>query len=311
MGIDMRILVTGGSGLLGRYLDRVMDAEFTWNTTKQSWTHHRMDVRDKDGIAYIFAKIRPDVVVHMAATGDVDWCEQNYTLAEDIVVGGTMNIRQACREYASKLVYISSNAVFSGDDPPYAPDAERKPVNRYGTFRARAEDVVARYGHDWLIVRPFLLYGWEPKGARGNWASRLVRMLGRGETPSLVGDRYWQPSYAGHVAQALFDLIMEKATGFWHVMGCDRVTLHEFGLLVTDWFGFDSERIRPISSDGLPISIAPRPVDTSYNEEAKNTIVLPGVNEGLIKMRSEECGHHCAVIAPFGWVPEAGCPVHD
>ena len=304
-----RILVTGGSGLMGRYLDRIMDAEFTWYTAKQPWTRHHMGVGDRDEIARVFAKVKPTHVVHMASVGDVDWCERNYGHAEKVIVRGTTNVLMEAREYGAKFVYVSTNAVFGGDDPPYAPDSERRPVNRYGAFRRRAEDIVAGYGHGWAVVRLFLLYGWQPRGARDNWATRLIGMLGRKKRPSLVDDRWWQPTYAGHAAQALASLI--DSTGMWHVMGGDRVTLFQFGEAVAGVFGFGADAVDAVHTGDLPTVLAPRPVDTSYDTAAGSTFVVPGIRAGLASMLAEPCGHKCGIVEGLGWVPEAGCPVHD
>jgi len=304
-----RILVTGGSGLLGRYLGRIMDAEFTWYTAKQPWTRHHMSVSDRDEIARVFAKVKPTHVVHMASVGDVDWCENNYGHAEKVIVRGTTNVLAEAKEYGAKFVYVSTNAVFGGDDPPYAPDSARRPVNRYGVFRKRAEDIVTGYGREWAVVRLFLLYGWEPRGARGNWATKLIRALSRKERPNLVDDRWWQPTYAGHAAKALLDLLDEE--GFWHVMGEDRITLCGFGEEVAKTFGHSSQNIKSILTDELPPGVAPRPVDTSYDPDAANTVVTPGIEAGLNDMLDEPCGHKCGIVERLGWVPEAGCPVHD
>ncbi len=306
-----KTLIIGGSNLLGRYLARRLSCASTWHSCHQPWCQYQMDVRDIRDVRAVFGRVKPEAVIMLAAVGDVDWVQNNYLEAKEVNLDGLRNVLSVAAEYGSYFLYISSNAVFGGDNPPYSPRSERNPVNAYGSQRKTAEDMVSRYQRSWCVVRLFLLYGWHPRGARGNWATTVIDCLNRRRPVRLVSDRYWQPSYAGHVASALDSLLVKRATGFWHVMGRDRVSLYEFGRAVAEEFGFDPSEVQPIASDDLPPGIAPRPVDSTYDPGAGSTIVLGGIREGLAEMREEPCGHGCAVMSSHGWVPEAGCPFHD
>ncbi len=156
----MKILVTGGSGLLGKYLHLHQpaehDVEYTWYSTHQSWCAHRLNVYMRQGdrttdraqsqIDYVFGKVKPQAVIHMAGVGNVDFCQKNYQLAWDTNVEGTRHVMKAAADHGAQVLLTSTNAVFSGENPPYGEDDEREPINAYGKIRKAAEDVVLRHG---------------------------------------------------------------------------------------------------------------------------------------------------------------------
>src|SRR6185503_306556 len=190
----MRVLITGGSSLLGKHLlsskpDNVT-LDSTWYTNHIANMHH-LDICNKSQVAYIFERTKPDVVIHCAAVGSVDYTENHYDETRQVNVLGTENVLKAANDAKALFVYISTNAVFSGNNPPYSEDDNRNPVNAYGRIKREAENVVKMY-RNWLIVRPFMLYGYPYEKGRGNWLVTILDKLSNGEIVKLVDDTFWQ-----------------------------------------------------------------------------------------------------------------------
>jgi dTDP-4-dehydrorhamnose reductase len=291
----MRVLITGGSGLLGRYLLKTkpddVDLALTWNKningvadTLNLW--YKLDIRNRADVCDIFEVFRPDLVVHCAAIGGVDFAEGDYQSTFEVNVTGTSHIVDACNGYKSKFVYISTNAVFSGNLPPYNEKSPLEPVNSYGVIKTHAERMVRDTAQKWLIIRPFLLYGWPWPGGRTNWAARLIEGLGN-KSYKLVHDHIWQPTYAGEVAETIWKL-SDQDHEIYNVAAPERATLYEFGLKVCDVFGLEKNLIRPVGSDYFP-SIARRPNDTTYDlVKLKDAgIILSDIKTGLERMKAE------------------------
>lgn len=261
----MKVLITGGSSLLGRYLSLTKpdDTEMamTWFTNHTGQTYH-MDICNKSQVAYVFERTKPNVVIHCAAVGSVDYTERHFTETHMVNVHGTLNVLKATEDTNALFVYISTNAVFDGDNPPYSEESERQPINRYGNIKSEAEDVVksARY---WLIIRPFLLYGIPYPGGRQNWYTTITQNLQAGKVTRLVNDTYWQPTYAEDVAVAIWQLL-DKPGKVYHVAANDKMTLYDFGLKIAKHHKKSGDFIQPIASSELK-DIAPRPVDTTFN----------------------------------------------
>ncbi|MHC4618396.1 MAG: SDR family oxidoreductase [Planctomycetota bacterium] len=287
----MRILITGGTGLLGKSLVETAppehEIETTWytNYTDIGLPTHQLNVGDPSQASYVFSGVRPEVVIHCAANGSVDYAEQNYQMAHMTNVGGTANIMKSARDHGAKVIYISSNAVFDGREPPYEENNPRRPVNAYGSIKKQAEDTV-RAGLHWVIVRPFLLYGWPYPGGRQNWATIIADRLSQGKPLKLVNDVVWMPTYALDCAAAVWQLI-DSDNEIYHVAGEDRITLYDFGLKVAEVFGLDAGLLEPVESDYFK-AMARRPKDTTYLLSKINGlgIKLNGVGEGLKLMKA-------------------------
>lgn len=294
----MKVLITGGSGLLGRYLLRTkpkdVEITLTWYEnangvaeTLNVWC--KLDIRDREAVFDLFEAIRPDLVIHCAAVGSVDYAQNNsgYQSVFDVNVTGANHIIDACNGYKSKLVYISTNAVYAGDCPPYSENSPLKPVNSYGAIKATAERIVMDRARKWLIIRPFLLYGWPWPEGRTNWAVKLIEGL-KDKSYKLVHDHIWQPTYAGDMAAAIWKL-SDQDREIYNVAAMERATLYEFGLKVCDVFGLEKQLIEPVDSDYFP-TMAPRPKDTTYDlgKLSASGIILSDIRTGLEKMRMEK-----------------------
>lgn len=289
----MKTLITGGSSLLGRALLGTIpegyQVEATWYTKYVSpAVGHQLNITDKSQVRYIFDRIQPELVIHCAANGSVDYAEKNYSEAALVNVEGTENILRAARDYYAKVIYISTNAVFNGNHPPYDESNPCHPINRYGSIKRQAEEKVMGYRSQWQIIRPFLLYGWPWPGGRPNWATLVIDKLTKGETLKLVNDVVWQPTYVEDCAKAIWQLTTE-GQGIYHIASEERTTLYEFGLKVAKVWGLDETPLEPVDSSHFA-TMAPRPRDTTYNLDKIKAlgIKLDGIEAGLERMKQAQ-----------------------
>lgn len=290
---EMRVLLTGASSLLGRYLLSTAPAAYhisgTWYTRPASCPGpaYQMNVTDRSQVRYVFGLVKPDIVIHCAADGSVDRAEEHYQEARAVNVGGVANVVGEAQEYGAKVVYISSNAVYDGFHPPYNEESPQRPINNYGRLKSQAEMIV-RDSPRWLIIRPFLLYGNPASGGRHNWATTIIQRLSYGEAAPMVNDVTWMPTYAGDCAATIWRLLEIENQSF-NVGAPARVTLYEFARKVAATWGLDAGLIEPVGSDYFK-GIAPRPRDTTYDLSKIDGlgIRLAGVDEGLAKMKGEK-----------------------
>jgi dTDP-4-dehydrorhamnose reductase len=300
----MKILITGGSGLLGKSLleTKPSDVSLVLTWFKNIYgislldTWYKLDIRNKADIYELFHMVQPDAVIHCAAIGSVDYAEINYSQVAGVNVNGTSNIVDAANDFNAKVVYISTNAVFSGNLPPYNELSPLEPINAYGKIKLRAEQYVQAVAKSWLIIRPFLLYGWPYQGGRTNWGDTIIRRLRNGKDSfRMVHDCTWMPTYAPDCGKVIWKLLFQDDNQIFNVAGPERATLYEFALKVCEVFELEKNLIRPVGSDYFenlsnPLgTTACRPKDTTYDliKLTKAGIQMLDIKTGLEKMRDE------------------------
>lgn len=290
-----RVLITGGTGLLGHAL--LQTAPPGWDITATYWANrpaqpgrwpfHHLDVQDEASVRRLLEALRPDVVIHTASVGSVEEAERQPDTVRAANVGGTQAVGRACGRIGARFVFISSNAVFDGQDAPYTEEDPVHAVNRYGALKIEAELWVRqRCPVPAAIVRPILLYGWPMPGRRGNVVTRWLGQLEQGHPVQVDASLWSMPMWAPNCAEVVWAVVRQGRIGIYHAAGADRLLLIEFARQVARAFGYALRLVQPASEQFLA-QFAPRPKDTSFvtTKMQKELGVRPiGTREGLAAM---------------------------
>ena len=247
------------------------------------------DVTDRKQMQSVFEWAKPDVVIHTAAIGSVDFAEKNREEARKVNVCGTEVVAALCQIFKSRLIYISSNAVFDGRAPFYSETVPVNPINYYGELKVEAENIVRESGISWAIVRPILMYGWPYNGERDNPVVWWVRSLENGKPIKVVDNVFNKPLPAWSCAEVVWEIIRQNRTGIYHAAGRDHLSLYQFALQVAEVFDLDARLITTVPDSYFP-EIAPRPRDTSFDTskmESELGVKTVSVKDGLVRMKSE------------------------
>jgi len=236
-----RLLVTGGSGYLGRHILRVAisdwDVHFTYYRHPlevRGCTGHPLDIRDPVAVRQLVADLRPDVVIHTAYSMDP-------ALLDAVVVDGTRHVVAAAEEAKARLVHVSSDVIFDGEHGPYAEADPPSPITAYGRAKGQAESIAA--GHpDVAIVRTSLIFGFDPPDKRSRWVLDSIR---QGQPITLFTDEYRCPVYVVDLATALLELAESDYPGILNVASPQALTRYEFGVLVARAWHEDPARLTP------------------------------------------------------------------
>ena len=248
----IRLLVTGGTGLLG---GAVLRAARTRAEIEPTGTFHHarpepgladwiaLDLRDPASARQAILSARPDVVLHTAvamAPGDLS----------TVIVEGSGHVAAAAREAGARLIHVSSDMIFDGASGPYAEDAPPSPITPYGRAKARAEERVRAASPDASIVRCSLLYRLDPPDR--SLSAWLDGPDGSTAYPVFI-DELRCPAQVDDVAAALVELSVRRARGedappVLHAVGPVAISRHEFGKLVLAALGRDPSQAVPARS---------------------------------------------------------------
>ena len=241
------ILVVGARGMLGRDLMGILNASFSGDQVI-GWDIEEIDIRKEDESVAKIEKLRPEIVIHIAAYTDVDGCELDKEKAFAVNAEGTRHVALAASRCRAKMVYLSTDYVFDGDKrEPYSESDSPRPLNVYGDSKFKGEQYVQELVKDFLVIRTQWLYG--PFGK--NFVDSILRQAREKKALSIVNDQTGSPTYTVDLAKAISGLIQFGARGIFHVANSDPCTWYGFGQAILKLSGVNQVRVIPISSKEL------------------------------------------------------------
>lgn len=266
----MRLLVTGGSGLLGRELvrqavgrgDDVIGTRLTGPGDGPV-----LDVRDAGSVRRLIVDARPDAVIHTAY-------RQAGERMRDVNVGGSASVAEAVAAAGARLVHLSTDVVFNGEGERAWQEADAPdPVTDYGRAKADAELAVASAHPGASIVRTSLLYAGDRPAPHE--ALALDAADGRADVRFFT-DEVRCPIAVPDLAAALLELLGIDHVGTLHVAGPVALNRFAFAGLIAAAHGRDPARLIP----GLSAETGtPRPLncalDTSLARSLLQTPIRP------------------------------------
>lgn len=296
MASSAKVVFTGITGLLGSYFLKKQIKGFEIfgtgykNIRKSSRKLFSIDITKKNIVMDFVKQIEPQIIIHAVSIGDVDYCEKYPEIAYKVNVEGTNNIIRAAKKIKSKVIFLSSNAIFDGLNPPYDEKSPSNPLDVYGKTKAEGESVVFNSNLNFCILRLITMYGWPQPGGRNNPVSWLIANLKEKRNINIVNDIYNNHLWAGQAAEVIWKIINKNISGVYNIAGADRISRYDLALKVAKVFELDSSLVSPVSSDFFK-SIAKRPKNTCFNtgKMEKELGIKPlGIEEGLRLMRLEE-----------------------
>jgi len=251
----MKILLTGGSGQLGRcLLDRLPPG---WDVDAPA--HDVLDIVDaQTTLAYVLAG-SPALIINAAAYNAVDRAESERARAFAVNGQGPANLAQAAAQVGAQLIHLSTDYVFDGRDSAspsdahsdalaarqetdgspqalaYAEDAPPHPLNVYGQSKRSGEEAVLATLPGAIVLRTSWLFSEYGQ----NFVKTMLRLATApaGAGPAklrIVQDQVGCPTYAGDLADALIELSKRVAEGhpaaggIYHYCGLQAMSWHAF-----------------------------------------------------------------------------------
>ncbi|MBR4939312.1 MAG: dTDP-4-dehydrorhamnose reductase [Kiritimatiellae bacterium] len=263
----MKIVITGGKGMLGRTLQKELDGHEIVIADLPGW-----DITDGTAFTARMLAEKPELVVHCAAMTDVDGCERDREKAFLLNETGTRNVALACKLCSSRLIAVSTDYVFSGE-PPQEPWAWGegdlpRPRTVYGESKLAGERMVSMLLDDAVILRIAWLYG-----AGGPSFVHTMAKLGaqEGEALKVVDDQRGNPTSAKVVADALkFIIGRPEIRGVVHCTCENQCTWYDLAAELFRLLGL-KRAVIPCTTAEFPRP-APRPRNSALKKGALNVL---------------------------------------
>lgn len=223
---------------MGRALRAALDGHDVTATDRD-----RVDVTDGEGVLAAVRAAAPEVVIHCAAYTDVDGCARDPERAYRVNGLGAQNVALACREAGAAMVHVSTNEVFSGDDPAgYEEWRPVNPVNPYARSKAAGEFHVRHALPEHYVVRTAWLYA---PGGR-NFIHAILRHAREKGHVRVVTDEVSNPTYVKDLAEAMATLILTGQYGTYHFVNNGACSRWAFANEILRLAGLEETRNTPI-----------------------------------------------------------------
>ncbi len=259
------VLVTGACGFAGWNLRRLSHPGQTIvpvghrNVGKGI---RRCDLTDYREVKALFSAVRPNAVIHLAAIADPNQCEKYPAASRRLNVDAAVSVAKLCEEYNAKLVFASTDLVFSGNKAPYKESDPPAPLSRYGEQKADAEEGILKRCRRATVCRLPLMFG-DSSPYSANFLHPLLHALENGKKPALFVDEFRTPTGVLSVAEGLLSALHCNHR-ILHLGGPERVSRYDFGIAVAQVTGYSESAIEPIRQGDLAMP-APRPRDVSLD----------------------------------------------
>ncbi|MGH3777386.1 MAG: dTDP-4-dehydrorhamnose reductase [Pseudonocardiaceae bacterium] len=258
----MTLLVTGGSGQLGR--DLVAAAVRAGITRVHAPGSAQLDLTDPaavtDAVAAASAGTRL-VVINAAAYTAVDAAQDHGAQrAHAVNADGPAHLARACATHRAHLVQVSTDYVFAGDGAgPHRVGDPTVPRSVYGRTKLAGEAAVLSSGSAAHVVRTAWLYG----AHGGNFVRTMARLAQGSDPVRVVDDQYGHPTWTADLARGLIALALAAdrvPPGVLHCVNVGSTTWFGLARAVFTEIGADPDRVRPCSTAEFPRP-APRPAN--------------------------------------------------
>lgn len=252
------IIVTGAKGQLGSDVCKRLKKE---NRSFIGIDKDELDITDKKAVEDFFEKIKAEALIHCAAYVAVDKAEDEKELCMKVNAEGTKNLAESCHKHKIKMLYVSTDYVFSGEgEEEFEPDAKKAPLNTYGLSKLRGEEAVSEILDRYFIVRTSWVFGEK----NTNFIATMLKLSLTRDEISVVNDQIGSPTYSKDLAALLCQMIKSEKYGIYHGTNegfCSWYELAEKTFLVAG----KAVNVKPVTSDAFPTK-ATRPKNSRLSK---------------------------------------------
>ena len=279
----MRILITGAFGQLGSAVSRHLSEDFDIIRTGRSIPHGKngiiLDVLNQIYFKEVIQATEPDLVINLAAMTPVDGCELNPNLAKEINITGVQHL---CDSFDGKIIHLSTDYVFDGENGPYSEDDPVCPLSVYGETKLESERILLNHNPNHLVIRGNVIYD-DSETTKASFFNWVVNSLKEKQEIQVVNDQVNNPTWTKSMADIIALCIEKDLSGIVHWGDADHLNRYDFAIKIAEKYVLDSKLIKAITTEELN-QAAPRPLKSGLKSDklvqALN-VVPPSIDECL------------------------------
>lgn len=284
----MNILVTGANGQLGNEMQIVArQSADNYIFTDVCEGYQKLDITDLEAIRRMVKDNNIGCIINCAAWTNVDKAETAGGIVETLNATAPSYLAAAMKEVGGLLVHISTDYVF-GADPYNTPCKEEQkgtPTGVYGLTKLHGEEKIIASGAQYIIIRTSWLYS----EFGHNFLKTMLNLTSTKPKVSVVFDQVGTPTYAGDLANAIFDIVEHRKyvgnTGIYNFSNEGVCSWYDFTKHIAEYAGNTGCDITPCHSSEFPSPVVRPPYSVLDKTKIKKTfnIQIPYWTDALRK----------------------------
>ena len=251
----MNILVTGANGQLGNEIQIVSRKSTNhYIFTDVCEGYQNLDITNLEAVRKAVKENDVKCIINCAAWTNVDKAETAGDIVEILNAVAPENLAKAMKEVGGLLVHVSTDYVFGGDpyNTPCKEDMKGTPTGVYGLTKLHGEEKIQAVGCDHIILRTAWLYS----ELGNNFVKTMLNLTATKPQLKVVFDQTGTPTYAGDLADAIFDIVENKKfeghSGVYHFSNEGVCSWYDFTIKIAQIAGHTACNIQPCHSDEFP-----------------------------------------------------------
>ncbi|MGD8782248.1 MAG: sugar nucleotide-binding protein [Ignavibacteria bacterium] len=288
----MKILITGGSGIIGSYLNEKLSEEneilTLYNNNEgncKNFNSRKIDLLNKMELEKIAFEFTPDVIIHAAAISnpaEVEKLDKEYV--DDINIGVTEHLAALSNLLKAKIIYTSTDSVYDGNiGQMIGENSPKNPLSYYGETKLLGENKITAIAQNYIILRLALVL--EIRENSKNHFSQCYYKLQNGEEVKLFTDMYRTPISALEIVRMINELIKKNVKNEVLNFGCrERLSRYQIVEILCEEANLDKKLLIPARVKDIVNFNSP--VDVSMNTEKLNSLGIKqtGFRDSVKKM---------------------------
>ena len=254
------IFLTGSTGLFG------INFYMNFMNKKIYYLIHKKKINLKNKVTLNLDKTKEIInflnekqiktVIHAASFTNIDFIEKNKKKSFKNIYEITKNLSFACKKTNTKLIYISTDQLFSGLNKKYFETSKTSPVNYYGHLKKMSEEIVLKNSKKNLVLRTnFFGFGTRYRHSLSDF---IINSLKDKKKINLVYDTFFSPVYVVTLVKIIFKLIKIDAYGIFNISCDNKISKYDFGIKISSLFKLNENLIRPTKLNDLKLVKRPK-----------------------------------------------------
>jgi len=277
------VAVVGASGFVGKKIYSVLrrdNRNIVIGTGFSSPGFAKLDLIRAQDIRDFVAKLKPDVIIYAAGVASPQQAKDKPEDAE-YLNKGVVDIFRGC--FQGHFIYLSSDYVFDGENPPYDVASTPNPINFYGETKLAGERSAEQFAKH-SIIRCGLLFGYNDRADRMTFVKEIVDKIEAGEPVAVDNAQKRYPVSIDDLASAVKEIITEERYGIQHINGEDGFTKKELAEKIRQIY--NEEIVKDADSgqrDDLAITskASSGSINVPSDSQMKNTLPVSKTDESL------------------------------